>query len=257
MALAGAPAGVTAGQPGPENEPTYRVGVSTGLDYSSGDYGDPIDTRTWYVPLTMRFERGPWSARVTLPFLSISGPGGVVGGADGVEVIGPSSATRTTESGVGDVVLNAGYSIEPWVAAMPWIDLTGKVKFPTASEKRGLGTGEFDYSLQLDLMKGFGRLTSFGTVGYRFVGDPPDSSLSNTIFTSIGAAWRFNAQWSAGLTYDWRQTASRTGESHELGPYLSWKARKNLSVTPYGVIGLSQKAPDYGIGFQTTYWYSP
>lgn len=239
-----------------DDAPSSRFGVSTGVDFSSGDYGDSVDTTMWYVPFTLRWERGPWSARVTIPFLSIHGPGNVVGGVDGGEVIGSStSMTRTTESGLGDVVLTAAYSIEPWISEMPWIDLVGKIKFPTASDERSLGTGEFDYSIQLDLARSFGRFTPLGTIGYRFVGDPPDAHLANTIFTSIGGAWRFDAAWSAGMTYDWRQTASRTGSSHELSPYLTWKIRPDLSLTPYAVVGLSRKAPDYGLGFQTTYWH--
>src|SRR3546814_6362082 len=51
------------------------------------------------------------------------------------------------------------------------LDLTGKVKFGTADEDEGLGTGQEDYSGLLDAYQQFGEWTVFGGVGYTTFGD--------------------------------------------------------------------------------------
>ena len=133
-------------------------------------------------------------------------------------------------------------------------EFTGKVKFPTASEKRSLGTGEFDGTIQVEASKTFAAFTPFLTAGYRFVGNPPGSNLQNVIFSSVGFDYRFNARLDAGLTYEWRQTASPSvGDSQELSPYLSWKLNSHISLTPYAVFGLTRAATDAEIGFGASY----
>jgi hypothetical protein len=231
-----------------------RFSIASGLDFSSGDYSDRKKTEIWYAPLSLKYERGPWIARLTVPYLRIRGPGNVVFGPGGAVVLGTGARKRETNEGLGDVIAGVGYVLDPWRPALPFLELSGKIKFPTASSSRGLGTGEFDYSLQLDAWKRFGAFTPFGNFGYRFVGDPPHSSLRNTLFGSLGVDWRPRPYLGLGLAYDWRQSASRhTGDAQDLSPYLSWKVFRHVSLEPYGVIGFSRAAPDYGVGFQIRY----
>lgn len=233
--------------------PASRIGVSTGFDYSSGEYGESQTTEVWYVPFTVKCEwRSRWILRATVPYLRVTSPGSVVTGGDIVAV--SDAGPRETREGLGDVVIGVTYRLDPPHRVLPWIDLTAKVKAPTASQKRGLGTGEVDTTLQVDLMKPFGRLTPFATVAFRFVGDPPDADLTDTLSASVGFDWRIAAKLSAGAYYGWRQTASRSlGDAHEIVPFASWKLGGGFSIGPYAEIGLSTAAPDFGAGVSLGY----
>jgi len=63
-----------------------QISVSTGFDYSRGDYGESADTEIWYVPFGLKVEHDPWILRVTVPYLRIRAPA-----ASWAEVTAPSS----------------------------------------------------------------------------------------------------------------------------------------------------------------------
>jgi len=119
----------------------FRIGM--GADFSSGDYGTGQDTEIFSVPVTFKYVTDPWTLRLMVPYIEITGSGDVVGGTDTPVVIG-SPSTRGSQSGLGDIVSGISYAILPTNDAMPLIEFTGKVKFPTADESKGLGTGGFD-----------------------------------------------------------------------------------------------------------------
>lgn len=250
FALAVACAGFVPAHAAEPPAPASRLGVSTGLDFSSGNYGESQSTEVWYVPLNVKYEwRRRWVFRVTVPYLRVTGPGGgIVTGGDVVTV---SEGRRETHEGLGDVVVGVTYRLDPPLAAFPYVDFTTKLKIPTASESEGLGTGEPDTTLQIDMLKPFGRFTPFGTIAFRFVGDPPDADLTDTLSASLGFDWRIAKSLSAGVYYGWRQTASRSlGDAHELVPFVSWKLARHFTLGPYAEVGLSDAAPDFGLGIQ-------
>ncbi len=226
-----------------------RFGVSTGFDWSTGDYGDTQSTDVWYVPLHLRYEWRHWLFRTTVPYIRVTGPGSVTVGGD-VIFSGGQTSSRT-RAGLGDVIAGVTYRFDPPLRGFPYLDATLKAKFPTASSSDGLGTGEFDTTLQFDVTRPFGAITAFGSVAYRVVGDPPGTSFQNTVAASIGADWRIRRPISAGAYYSWRQTASRSlGDAHEIASYASWRVGHGFTVGPYVVIGLSTAAPDVGAGLQ-------
>jgi len=231
---------------------TGRLTLSSGFDFSTGDYGSSGTTQIAYAPLSVKYARDPFVVKLTVPYIRITGPGNVVG-VDGVVVSGASAKNETNE-GLGDVILSTGYVLAPLRPAWPYLEFTAKVKFPTASEKRSLGTGEFDETLQVEASKTFAAFTSFLTAGYRFVGNPQGSNLHDVAFSTVGFDYRINDRLDAGLSYEWRQTASPSvGDSQELSPYLSWKINSHVSLTPYAVFGLTRAATDAEIGFGASY----
>ena len=134
---------------------------------------------------------------------------------------------------------------------MPLLEITGKVKIPTASESKSLGTGEFDYTAQLDLSQNFGQVTPFGTLGYRILGDPSGVDLDNIFFATVGAGYAFNNRVSAGLALDYSQaTTSGADDAVEVSPYVSWALTDRWGLLFYGLVGLSDGSPDSGGGVQ-------
>lgn len=233
-----------------EDEPPWSLTMSTGLDFTTGDYGSNTKTDTWYVPLGVKFEFEPIILKVTVPYLIIDGDGSVVGGGDGGVITG-SGLFNGINDGLGDVILSGSYVYFPDASWLPVTELTGKVKFPTGDEDKDLGTGEFDYTIQLDVSKAFGRVTPLGTVGYRFMGDPPGLDLNDFLFASGGLSLRLGEGVSVGAIYDWRDNSSpQTKDKHEAVGFASFDLSERLSFNPYGVVGLSKYASDWGLGFQ-------
>jgi hypothetical protein len=136
-----------------EDEQKGTLKLTAGVDYSSGDYGQTDDTEILYLPFTLKYESLSWGLQLTVPWLSVTGSGTVVGGIDGGVVIGGYGRrqARTTESGLGDVVAGVSFALDTLWDSGPLVDLTAKTKFATADEARGLGTGENDFSLQIDI----------------------------------------------------------------------------------------------------------
>ena len=127
--------------------------LTSGVDYSSGKYGQSQSTDITYIPLIAKYETDSTTFKLTVPWVKIRGPGDVVGGNAPI-VLGKSNRPVTTESGLGDIVFAATQTIAQFGETNPLLlDLTGKVKFATGSRSKGLGTGENDYTIMLDAYK--------------------------------------------------------------------------------------------------------
>jgi hypothetical protein len=226
-------------------EPTTNFTLTTGLDYSSGDYGDDSDTDITSIPIIAKYELERWSFKLTIPYISIKGPGDVIPSIG--QVSQTPSRQRTRESGWGDTVASATYTAYQGNGLM--VDLTGKIKFDTADEDRGLGTGENDYAVQADVYKSFGKFTAIAGAGYRVYGNPDFGPLDNVFYGSVGGSYRFNATTSAGAIYDYRPKVTSTGsEVSELVSFVSHKLTAQWKTQVYVVTGFSDGSPDYGGG---------
>ncbi|HZE15383.1 MAG TPA: hypothetical protein VE197_06565, partial [Mycobacterium sp.] len=101
--------------------------LSTGVDYSTGNYGLSQSTDITYVPLTGRYETQNWITKLTVPYIRVTGPSAVL---PQVGRVGSGAGPIRTEAGLGDVVFSLTrnvYSSRRYLA-----DLTGTVKFGTA-----------------------------------------------------------------------------------------------------------------------------
>ena len=179
----------------------------------------------------VRYKTLPWTFKVTVPYLQIDGPANVVGGIDGGVVVGDTTSQREKESGLGDIVASVMYSIDPLGDAAPFVDLTGKIKIPTADEDKNLGTGETDYSFQVDLSKIYGAWIPYVTLGYQFMGSSDTLELDDRPYASIGTDYRLNPQTSLGAAYDWKQAATDTSDDVSEGSlYVNQKDRKSTRL---------------------------
>ena len=203
---------------------------------------------------------------------SSSNSGSGSGGSDDCSVTTTTSTvttpitrtiTRTTESGLGDVIASAIYSFDPFMPAMPYLDIGAKVKFPTADEDKGLGTGAYDYTLNADLYKPLGAFALLGGVGYTFKGNiEPDGNLSsglkldNTVSAYVGAEYRFTDQWLAGVSGDYREAASPFAENgKEVSAYLTYRLNRQWSITGSGGSGFTNASPDIFAGLSLSYGF--
>jgi len=242
-------AGLAALSARPATATDLKLKVSLGYHYSTGTYGTSSTTEIDYVPLIAKAEYGAWTVQVTLPYLHISGPPGFVSVGDAVV-----KTTGGTADGLGDVLLRGAYLFMPPATGMPFTELAGIIKFPTASRAEGLGTGEFDYGIEGEAFWSLGRFTPFATLGYRFLGSPPGIELDDVVVASGGGIYRIFDPVNAGLFLDYRDSpAAAVGERLDLIPFGSWQIDPHWSVDLYASAGLAKGSPDAGTGVQMAY----
>ena len=225
------------------------ISWATGVEYSSGTYGGTEDIEDLYVPLSARLSTDRLAFEVTVPYLSVTAPSGTTLTEPGDEPISGSGPTAT-ESGLGDVIAGVTlydvyYSDRLGVA----LDLTGKIKFGTADETRGLGTGEQDLTLRADLYKFFQQLTLMGSAGYKYRGDPADLDLENVFLGTIGGAFSASDDARVGVMYDYREPALADADAVSvLSVFLSRSWGDAWHMQFYAFTGFSDSSADWGAG---------
>jgi len=226
------------------------LSLTSGVDYSTGKYGQSESTDITYIPFLAKYETDDTTLKITVPWLKITGPGDVVGGNAPI-VIGKSNRPITTQSGLGDIVFTASHTIARLGEIKPLtLDLTGKVKFATASVSKGLGTGRNDYSIVLDAYKPINSsVTLFGDVGYKIIGNPDGINLNNVWFGTAGLSYKISPTSSAGFMADTRQaTQNKSAPLRELSIFLMHKFNEQYKLQSYITHGYSDASTDWGGG---------
>lgn len=223
------------------------LSLSTGVDYSSGKYGDAAHTEIATLPFAIKYETAPWTFKASIPYVRMDGPGNVVSsGGDTVVLQGSGIGHRRSE-GWGDLVLGAAwtaYEGDGWL-----IDLAGKAKLATGDAARGLSTGKNDYSLQVDGFRKVGPGTVFASLGRRKMGDPEGVDLKDPWYGSVGWSTRFSQAWSGGLSVDYREKLQVTGAPlRETTAFVSRRFGEAWKMQVYAVTGHSRASPDLGGG---------
>lgn len=224
--------------------------LTSGIDFSSGKYGGSTATEVIYIPFTARYETGDGLYKLTVPYISITGPGNVTPNIG--RAVYASNAART-DAGMGDVVATATRSLINSAQSGIVIDITGKVKFGTADKFKGLGSGANDYAGETSVYKIFGRASVFGTIGYKIFGQSPGYTLNNTFYGSLGFSNKIDDQVSAGMIYDYRQATSSWGDPQkEWTIFLNRKINKQWKMQTYFFTGSGISSPDFGAGAMLT-----
>lgn len=221
--------------------------AASGLDYSIGKYGFTDDTEVYSVPLDLTHEEGPWLLRANFSYLTIKGPATIVGGG------GAARPTANTESGFGDIYLSGAYRFGEVLG--PWhLDLTARVKLPTASEDRGLGTGETDYYGQADIYRSFGTVTTFFSVGWREFGTSAQYQLHSGVYASAGLHFRLSETTLLITSFDWGEHLI-AGEDDTMDGLVavSHDVNEKWRAMVYALAGFTDASPDLALGVRATY----
>ncbi len=255
--------------------------VSLAYYHASGDYGLDSDTDTDTVPLTIRYEDGPWSAGMSVPWVRISGFGTVIMTSWGPMAMssapgqgmyssrgsgryrmgsGMSAATttattvRVTESGLGDISVFAGYTFSGSGRDGFAVTVTATVKFATGDEDKGLGSGGTDYGAELGIEKPLGDFTPFLTAGYVVTGDNGAISYNDYPYLSVGTDYAIGRDLSAGLAWNYSASLSDdTDDSRDISANLSWQANDRWTAAISAGIGLTDSSPDQRWGIEIGY----
>jgi hypothetical protein len=230
-----------------------KFSLETGMGYTTGKYGGTQSTNILYVPVVGKYEIKSWTLKLTVPYLRVSGPRNVI---NGVGVAGAATPAVTTRSGLGDVIAAATHNFYNGGSSGLLIDLTGKIKFGTASSTQGLGTGKNDYAFQVDLYQTTGDHTNFGNVGYKIYSSPVGYKLNNVFYGSLGGSYKFNQETSGGMMVNFSQKVTAKGSSHIQAIFFaSHKLDKNLKAQGYVLKGFTNSVPSWGVAATVAYLF--
>jgi hypothetical protein len=227
------------------------ISATTGIDYSSGKYGAETSTELLVAPLSLRIADRGLSLTASVPYLRIDSPGGVVVGPGGEPIPGvPTEAG--VRKGFGDLSLAFSYDFPEEMFGAAELTLGGRVVLPTSSPASQLGTGKTGFSGSAEISYPLGNFAPFVSIGYRAPGDPEGVDLRNGLTGSVGTSLSLGRSVLI-VSYDYARASSRTAaDSHELFGAFSRPLSKRLTLTGYGIVGLSEGSPDFGAGLLLT-----
>lgn len=269
--------------------------ASVGADYSTGKYGTRDSTDVFYMPLSGTYDTGAFSFKVIVPYVRVTGPGDIVPGGfgfsgsssgssgaagafgcagdsrngaskpedDGVCAdTGTSTTTatgkrkRTTESGLGDIVASATYNALDTGENGVVLDFTGRIKLPTASESRGLGSGKADFAVQTNFEKNFGAPYIGVGLGLRKLGEPSGVDYRTVVYGSLEGGYKVSDKTSFGVSYDWA-TAAVSGASRpqEISAFAAYRINNQYKLNGVIYSGLSNASSDVGGGLTLSYYF--
>lgn len=287
--------------------------LSTGISYSSGDYGDIEDTEVIAVPVSLTYKKAGLKLRVSMPWVMIDGPGSLLstpegrdaffgdsgggqgrgrgrgrggdsdnsgpgsnssgsgsggsgsGGSevevededdddilddDGVTDGGGFAGVDNKRTGFGDVNVSALYSIQ--LGTGTYFEPQVKVKLPTASRSKRLGSGEVDVTLGADLVQEFGAASIYLHSSRKFAGKPAGSTIRSTWSLGGGASVEAGDGLHIGADYSWQQSAFAGRQaSSEVSGWVNTRVAPGISLTVYLGTGLNTNSADLFGGVST------
>ena len=229
----------------------YDWRVSASANFETGKYGTDSRTDTLYMPVTVkRYFLNDGDLSVTIPYISQTSSSEVTTIDGTVFQIKRAPGPPVTNSGIGDLVLRGSYYLLSESRKVPFdLNLTAKIKVPTADDSRGLGTGEFDTGVGLEFAKtlpsGF---TGYLDIYYTAIGDPPGFDLEDRVSFDAGFSRRLAPKWTMSAFYE--ESTPLLKSNANLRNFLvsfEFKADSRTRVFFGATVGLTDTSPDYGL----------
>ncbi len=229
---------------------------SLGVDYSSGDYGAVKDTDVWAIPMSVKYKTDTWNIRASTSYLRVTSPSFVTPDGEFIDSGNVASVKRVTEEGMGDINIAGTYNLLDDRKYPVGLDVSAKVKIPTADEDKFLGTGKTDFGLNTEIFQSFGNWSPYWNVGYKWRGDPKDFNLKNIWSSSIGTDYRINDTFNVGIGYDWQQKTTKFSENaQEASAYVNYRVNDSNKLNFYMLTGFSNASPNFGSGLIWIHYY--
>jgi hypothetical protein len=245
------------GEEVPRPESTAGAELLSAVEYQRFELDGGAEIEKLTIPITGRVTTGRLRISAQLPYVRVSGPGNVVApsGPLGLPIlVDPSRPAEVrNRAGLGDARLGVAYDLSiPTVNA----SLNAGAKLPTASVKKGLGTGQADYWIGADVSTTVGAVTPFAGFNFTKVGDPKNFELRDTISGQAGAALRLGGSASAHVGYSYSESADDVSQDDQrLFGGVNTALGKRVSLGIYGSAGVTGPANvgagvSLGIGFK-------
>jgi hypothetical protein len=227
--------------------------ISAEVEYQEGDYGTGASVETVVARTGVRFESGRFILYGAIPYQRIEAPGNVVAGSGPLGlpiIIDPNQpTTRESREGLGDVRIGAGYRL-PSIGGLN-AAAVAEVKLPTASARRGLGTGATDVTVGLEASRPVGAITPYVSATYTVPGDPEGYRLRDSLGLRGGFAARLSPGLRGTIEYGYARSLSPLVPSEQqVASGLDIGLSQRLSLGLQATAGLSDGAADLGAGIR-------
>jgi hypothetical protein len=236
---------------GDVDDGSYTMLYSAGYGRFDGDYGEDEETTIDVLALNARryFDRA--EINLSVPYLTVDGEGVRLIDDRPVPVEEGAAPAAERESGLGDIVVRGEYYFRTGTSDSPWIIGLLRLKLPTGSEERGLGTGATDVEAGVGWIRRYGSVNWLADIAYTFVGGSAGLDPKNT--------WRYGAGFSVPFGLDERSNAyaylenrtnrfagSDSRRSLALGFGTAFDEAKRIRLSTSVFLGLSETAEDWG-----------
>lgn len=258
------------------DEVRYAVGL--GFEFASGSYGTGIHTDSVFLPFTVAvyptqrldfslelpFVYQSTSAVVAGQYMAMQGQAGapqplmlagsMMGG--GMRTTASGSSVDTSQYGLGDTKLKAGYVLYTEEEYLPAIRPNFYLKIPTADKNKFLGTGAFDEGFAVELSKWYGDWFADGELGYTIQGKSDILAVKNYLYYYAGGGYQVGERLRPMLLVKGSTTTTEGG-----GPLLEVRLRTkyqistHLGLDGYLAKGIETASPDYGLGLAVSYQF--
>ena len=197
--------------------PSSGVDLSLGTSYASGDFGAATDTEISNTAFGVRYFTGNVRLSASIPYMWVRSNGRIFTGIDSTPVVvAPGTGRRLTSKGLGDLTLGGSYAVPGSVSGFE-LELSGRVKVPTAGRSSGLSSGKTDASIGAQVTRAIGRFAPYASFTYRWLGRPDDIDVRNGFAASAGGSVLIGERTVVLGSYHFAQAASRyIPDSHEL-----------------------------------------
>jgi cobalt/nickel transport protein len=161
------------------------------------------------------------------------------------------------ENGIADTELKLKYR---WIDEKGWrpaFATIGMLKFPTASESKGLGSGKTDFGVNTAVTKNLSkRLVLHLNLGYTFIGE---KRANNELIYSVAAQFVLTNHWAlVGEIVAVNNLNGRHGDDPLSGLLGSYALITDKIIWDAGLeIGMSKAAPDYRFTTGCTVLFKP
>lgn len=268
--------------PQPSSERNWQIGVTP--SYSRGNFGTDTSSDFVYVPFSLRRYFRDGDVSLVIPFVSVTsnGTATLVGGQpiqiqdncfrksgtefkfDDPDCVAQLNAGQTTtqqvsrketHSGLGDIILRGRYYVVEERDYVPLIAITGRLKLPTASEGKGLGTGALDHGYGVEMSKLIGeKWLAFLDGGYNFIGNPDGIELQNQYWYDVGAGYYFTKSLLGSVYFEeYRALVPGLVNIRDVFFAMNYKASAAWRFNGGVAVGVSNGAPDYVVSLGTGY----
>lgn len=247
--------------------------VGTASSFSTGRYETETPTSVIYTPTTARRLFADGDVTLVFPFTCIKGDAGVtvVSGSpvrtergsglsgdrtdrsdagDGSTRAGTADAAPVSACGMGDIVVRGRYYLVDERAWIPTIAVRAHLKAPTASARRGLGTGRPDEGIGVEVS----RFVSPSVMvmvdgGYTVIGKPTGASYQNTWWYDAGVSRDLaNGRVNLSVFFEaYQGILPGSATARDILASVMLRGTTGWRVQVSGQFGLSDGAPDQGL----------
>lgn len=146
------------------------------------------------------------------------------------------------EHGVGDLVVGAKWQVVPQCPLGARHALAGWVKFPTADDENGLGSGETDYDLTWTTSRSIGEKTGLHlNLGYSWIGGSDDDVLHYGV--ALDCQIVDSVQW-VGEVFAAKELVDGEGTAVQYNTGFRWSPVERLTLDLAGGSKISGEVPD-------------